>query len=163
MSYWQKICFSCVVLAAMCLAPANSFAKSQEEEAVSRVVAAMSRALKLTDAQVKEVAPAVREYIQQVEMLKADGVTGVAQQDKIRFLRDQMNSDLAHYLSEDQMVVWKKQMEQPKEKDNMAAVGNGGAPGGDKRNSLASVAPFSKDNGVFESQDSNKTKTSGIW
>jgi len=54
----------------------NGFAKDRQDLAVSRVVGAMNQVLKLTDAQVKEITPVVREYIQQVEMLKADRVYG---------------------------------------------------------------------------------------
>ena len=163
MSVWQKAWFSLVLLMAIGAVSGNSFAKDEEGLVVNGVVAVMNQVLKLTTAQVKEITPAVREYVQQVQMLKADGISGAARQEKIRFLRDEMDADLAHYLSEEQMSLWKKQMAEAQEDGNMVAVHNGSSQGGDRRNPSVSVASAQKDDGVLESGDSNETKTSGVW
>jgi hypothetical protein len=163
MRVWQKMCFSFILLAAMFVAMGNGFAGEQEDQVVIGIVSLMKQVLKLTDAQVKQVIPVVQDFTQQALLFKADGVVGEALQSKMESLHNDMDLNLANYLTKEQMTMWKSQGEQFKGSSDKTALGNSGARSGDKKDPSATESRSQNDNGVLVSGSSDKIKSSGIW
>jgi hypothetical protein len=160
---WQKMYLGFILLAAMFVASGNGFAGEVEDQAVVGIVSAMQQALKLTDAQVKQVIPVVQDFTKHALLLKADGVGGEALQSKLRFLRDDMDSNLANYLTAEQMALWMRQREQSNGSSDKAALSNGSARSGDKSKLSTTESRPPNDDGVLVSGSSDKIKSSGVW
>ena len=163
---WRKMCFCLIVLAATLALGGNGFPAepvSQDDQAVAGIVAVMARDLKLTDAQIKQVASVVKEYFRRVEEAKAEGIVGAGLQREIKVLREEMDMDLEHYLTDGQMTLWRHPTAQAKESAGNVAGDRDSVLSGYKRGSSSTGSRSLRDNGVLQSGSTNSTKTSGVW
>ena len=162
-----KRCFSFIVFMVITTGSAHGFVGAQQDPGLQSILNNMDSALKLTKAQEKEVAFVLRDYAQKVDDLKAGGSAGIIQEDKMKALREQMDSDLSHYLSDEQMALWKHVGSQVKAPANTASAGNdrvlNAVKEGLKKDAGAGQPGPQNDNGVLESSAPDKIKTSGIW
>ena len=160
---WQRICFGVVVWTVMASVPGIGFVGGQQDVTVDGLLNTMNRTLKLTEGQQKEITAVIVDYIRQAADLKAEGGGAVAQQEKLKVLRDQMDAEFVHYLTEEQMALWKGQRSQAKEKGKVDPKGGLRVPDGDKKNFAVGEHRPQNDSGVLESAAPDKIKTSGIW
>ena len=160
---WPKTYFSLILLAAMILATGSCFSGEEISPDVVNVVAVMRRALMLTDAQVKQVASVVEDYLKQVQELKNDGVVGTDLEYKMKLLRDDMNSNFANYLTEEQLASWKQQMAPASDSGRKVTVKKRGVLSGSDMNPVKEKFGSQTDNGVLESGSFNQIKSSGVW
>lgn len=111
------------------------------------VVAAMKKMLNLKDAQVNQVIPLFRDYFKKAQVFKKEMSSEMSDstKSKIKYLRDDLDSNLEHYLTQEQMSLWKEQL-----------------PVKELTFDSKKSAPKIRED-VLESSTSGKTRTSGIW
>ncbi|MBF0489809.1 MAG: hypothetical protein HQL15_04235, partial [Candidatus Omnitrophica bacterium] len=102
--------YGLVILIVMVFVVDPSFALEPDQETVM-IVSAIEKPLKLTSAQEKGVIVVFRDYFSQVGALRAEVGNESNLQQKIKYLREDLDSNLSHYLSEEQMAAWKIQMD----------------------------------------------------
>ena len=151
----QKYIVVFLLLMFAAAAPGHGFAEEQKVT-LDSLLNKMDQTLKLTRGQRSEIEAVAREYGNKFEALKANGVSGDLLRQRTADLRDQMDLDLEHYLTEEQLVLWKKQRAEAKEKADRPPIGN-------KKDVAAGAPGAPNDSGVLESAAPDKIKTSGIW
>ena len=133
---------------------------ASEAQVIAGIASAMKAKYKLTESQSKGVAAVMGDYIRQVQALKDEGVTGEPLQREMKDLREDLDSSLANYLSDEQMTLWRNQAAssandriQPRRLNSLRPTGAG----------ASGASGASGADGVLQSATSNTTKTSGIW
>jgi len=143
-----------VLVAVFLLAGASGWAAQPKDQEAMAVVLSMKDALKLKDSQVREILPVFEEYFKQIRELKDGGGAPEQLQRAVRSLREDLDADLAHYLSGEQMAAWKASF--PPDAKTAAE-----SPSSEDRTQPPASSGEDRD-AVLESP-SNETNTSGIW
>ncbi|NTV29243.1 MAG: hypothetical protein HGA80_04090 [Candidatus Omnitrophica bacterium] len=156
--YWRKI-WGCLVLSTLVLAvPGHGWCATLQDQAVIQFVGVMRQTLKLTDAQVRQVASVVREYFDEVGKLQADGVSGEALSLKLKALREDMDAGLENYLSAEQMALWRRGTTPTVNNTRKAAKIRGSG-----RGSLSNDDVRASGDGVLQSAGPETARASGVW
>ncbi len=158
--FGKKIAFVLVLWAVLGFMSAEcSLAIEESDFETIAVVATMKKMFNLKDAQVNSIIPVFREYFKHIHELKSDissGTSGVSQT-KIKYLRDDLDANLKHYLTAQQMDLWKQQFPNDNWQNDVKLES-----GPQKPESSTPAMPKERD-GVLESNTTHKIKSSGIW
>ena len=146
-----------IIIAVFLLAGGRCFAAEQNDQEAVTVVLTMKSALKLNDSQVREILPVFEEYFKQIRELNNAGGAPEQLQRAVHSLREDLDADLAHYLSDEQMAAWRAAL--PRDASAQGTGAEGSSP--EDRAPPAPTAGEERD-AVLQSP-SNETNTSGIW
>ena len=130
----------------------QALAETAENQETVTVVTMMKNTLNLSDTQVKAIIPMMYKYFKQVQEMRVGAGDKSQLSLRIKSLREDLDSNLAHYLRDDQMTMWKTQF----------PLGDGKDSSVNEKEDHSTPAVPQKDT-ILESGTINKTKSSGIW
>lgn len=91
--------------------PAAFAQQMQQEPSAQDIVGVMKQALNLSDSQVRQIVPVIKEHLRQIKMLKAEATDASSIKNRMEYLRKDLDDSLEDYLTEDQIKIWRAQGE----------------------------------------------------
>ena len=163
MSFTMKIeIYTCLVfITTLLLSPCAGLAQNQGNVSATNIVAAMVSSLKLTIEQVREVTPVVTEWVKEAQVIKTKAISLDEQKRQLVSLQEDMESQLGHYLSEQQLIQWHNLITQTpyqKEKQRDEQPDKMKIPSSDKKVSSDDRNLSTQDDGVLQSGPATSNK-----
>ena len=157
----RKISVSLIVIGILFIGPYSGAYQEQSNVSATNIIAAMIKPLKLKVSQVKEISPVISDWVKQAQSVKAGKLSLEEQQRQLTSLQEDMEAQLAHYLSEDQLTRWHAMIAKAPshlDKPGGGHSGSGKGSSGEQKFTSENEQLSTNSDGVLQSGPSNSVK-----
>ena len=139
------------------------FAFDKKGSTIDAVIDFMQQTLSLNPVQLSQVSSVLRENYRKVKEVQADGGNGPEVQLRLKSLSEELEADLANYLTQEQMDLWKSKTKVSSGNRDKTLLSGKDSLSVDKKKDKAVKTQPKNDDGVFESGSEKKPLGSGLW